>query len=91
MGQLNHTLGIKVGLGTQSTYDSDSKTYSDQTAVVISKALSPKLFLSYSIGLIEGTSLFKIKYLINKYWSIQTESGDDINGVDLYYTYVSHA
>jgi translocation and assembly module TamB len=55
------------------------------TSIVLGKYLTPKLYISYSRGLIDPTNIFKISYILGKHWSIQTEGNNVDRGVDLFF------
>lgn len=86
-------LGIKGGnmLGEQiaSTFGLDSFAINgnggEDTALQIGKYLSPKLYLSYGIGLFEPVSTVNLNYELNENWSVKTESGVE-TGVDILYS-----
>jgi translocation and assembly module TamB len=42
---------------------------------VLGKALSPKLFVSYGISIAEAINTIKLRYTLNKRWSVKAESG----------------
>ena len=51
-------------------------------AVVIGKYLSPKLYISYSVGLFEAVSRFRLRYTLSRRLTLQTEAGT-ATGADL--------
>ena len=55
----------------------------DQASFYAGKYLSPRLYVSYGIGLFDASSLFRIRYLLSQKWTLQAETGDrtstDIN------------
>ena len=61
---------------------------SDETganpAVVIGKYLTPKLYLSYLMGLFERVATAQIRYDLSENWSVEVKSSTDV-GVDLFY------
>ncbi len=61
----------------------DSK---ENAALTIGKYLSPKLYLSYGIGVFDSVSSVELRYQLSKIWSLKAESGTE-SGVDLLYTY----
>lgn len=61
----------------------DSK---ENAALTIGKYLSPKLYLSYGIGVFDSVSSVELRYELSKIWSLKAESGTE-SGVDLLYTY----
>jgi translocation and assembly module TamB len=43
--------------------------------VVLGKALSPKLFVSYGISIAEAINTVKLRYSLNPRWSLKAEAG----------------
>jgi translocation and assembly module TamB len=70
-GLLLGGLGTKLGLDEVSV----ERNGDDDTSVVLGKALSPKLFVSYGISIAEAINTIKLRYTLNKRWSIKAESG----------------
>jgi translocation and assembly module TamB len=70
-GLLLGGLGTKLGLDEFSV----ERTGEDDTSVVLGKALSPKLFVSYGISIAEAINTIKLRYTLNKRWSVKAESG----------------
>lgn len=58
----------------------------ENAALQIGKYLSPKLYLSYGIGVFESVSTVELRYQLSKIWALKAESGTE-SGVDLLYTY----
>ncbi|HEU0225752.1 MAG TPA: translocation/assembly module TamB domain-containing protein [Steroidobacteraceae bacterium] len=66
-GQLGRYVGLdEVGLAQ----DAD-----DSTALVLGKFLSPRLYLSYGVSLVDEINTFKLRYTIGDRWVISAESG----------------
>lgn len=58
-----------------------------KTAFVLGKYLAPKIWVGYSIGLANQIGIFRIKYYLNKYFALRSESDNAGNSaVDLIYT-----
>lgn len=53
-------------------------------ALVLGKYLTPKLYISYGMGLFETLNTIRLKYDISRRWAVQSESGTYM-GVDLLY------
>lgn len=82
---IGQKVGDKVGLdsvGFESQRRSDG---ADQAALVVGKYLTPKLFVSYGVGLFEPASTLRLRYRINDAFSVETESGTESGG-DILYT-----
>jgi len=54
-------------------------------ALVIRHYLSPKLYISYGVGLVEHLNVFLMRYQISRIWALEAESGTQ-SGADLVYT-----
>jgi len=77
--QLAQTFGIQdVEIKTEGTTAQD-------TALVIGKYLSPRLYLSYGVGLFEAVNSLRLRYQLSRKWVLETESGIE-QGADLLYT-----
>ena len=46
-----------------------------QASVVVGKYLTPKLYLSYGVGLFESLSTAKLRYNISRRWSVEAQQG----------------
>lgn len=57
-----------------------------ESSLVVGKYLSPRLYVTYGIGLFEPLSTFKIRYRLNRRWSLQAEQSGTATGADLLYT-----
>ncbi|HUN27782.1 MAG TPA: translocation/assembly module TamB domain-containing protein [Steroidobacteraceae bacterium] len=81
LGQGAAVLGSQIGLpvGIEPTYNND-------TALVLGKYLSPRLYVSYGITLIQSLNIVKLRYTLGDHWSLSTEFGQ-IGGADIVYTF----
>ena len=73
--------GSKVGIedvGVESDLN-------NETALVLGRYLSPRLYISYGISLAESINTFKMRYTIGDHWTIKTEVGT-ARSADLVYT-----
>jgi translocation and assembly module TamB len=60
----------------------------EQTELVIGRAISPRLYLRYLQGIQESGSAFQLRYKLSEQWMIQTESGTRTGaGGDLLYIF----
>jgi len=58
----------------------------ENNSFVIGKNLSSKIYISYSIGLIDPVSTVKLRYNFNKKLYVESTSSNVGNGVDLFYS-----
>lgn len=85
--QIKQSSGLDFNVQTNTSYNQVSNTTTDSTAFVVGKALSKRLYLSYNIGLSQtDTNMLTLKYLINKFFSIQVSNSINSNAIDLLYT-----
>lgn len=85
--QLQQTFGVNLDVETSSQYDPSQNTTTNSTSLVIGKALSSQLLVNYSIGLMQGTNVLQVKYLLTPHWIFQTETDGSNQGVDLLYSF----
>lgn len=79
-------IGRQVGVDTVSVENaSPYSTNASQASLFLGKYLSPRLYVSYGIGLYEPISLFRIRYTLSRHWALEAESGT-ISGADILYT-----
>jgi translocation and assembly module TamB len=70
-GLLLGGIGSRVGLDEVTVEQAGE----DDTAVVLGKYLSPNLFVSYGISIAEAINTIKLRYTINRNWSLKAEAG----------------
>ena len=76
-GQLGRQIGLDdVGIA-QGIGDAGA-------ALVIGKFLSPRLYVSYGISLVDEINTLKLRYTIGDRWVISTEAGDE-SAIDIEY------
>lgn len=79
--QFGGALGVdQIGIETTAGGSSDS------AAFVVGKYLSPKMYVSYGLGLLDSVSTLKLEYLLSSKWRLVTESSTIDSGGDLIYT-----
>lgn len=80
--QLARSLTDQFGLDEMRVESSDK---GDQASLVMGRYLSPRLYVSYGVGLIEAFNTFTVRYQITDKWHLKAESGDQ-QGADIMYT-----
>lgn len=80
--KLARVLGDRFGLDEMRVESSDD---GDQASLVVGRYLSPKIYVSYGVGLIESINTFTVRYQISDQWQIKAESGE-AQGADIFYT-----
>ncbi len=72
-GILAAQLGRRLGLGEIGV----ESTGANDTALVLGRFLSPRLFVSYGISLTESINTLKLRYTISDRWVLKTEAGEN--------------
>lgn len=76
----------KISVESSNYVNPSTATVKQNTSLVLGKALSPKLYISYSVGLLEAVNIFTAKYAITDDWSLQSTNNSFASGVDLFYS-----
>ncbi|HET6656101.1 MAG TPA: translocation/assembly module TamB domain-containing protein [Gammaproteobacteria bacterium] len=88
--KIAQNLGENLGLDTFSieTGSGEAGAASNvyEAALVIGKYLSPRLYVSYGIGLFEPVNTVRLEYTLSSRWKLVTESSSIASGGDLIYT-----
>jgi translocation and assembly module TamB len=58
----------------------------EEAALVVGKYLTPGLYVSYGVGLFDGSNILRMRYELTKRLTLETETGTQ-SGVDLRYTW----
>lgn len=74
-------LAARFGL-EEARIESDGSL--DQASLVVGKYLSPRLYVTYGIGLFDAVNTFRIRYLLDDQWTLQAESGEGTSADILY-------
>jgi translocation and assembly module TamB len=74
-------LAARFGL-EEARIESDGSL--DQASLVVGKYLSPRLYVTYGIGLFEPINTFRVRYLLSDKWTLQAESGNGTSADALY-------
>lgn len=62
-----------------------SSNVATTTALALGKYLSPKFYIGYSYRVSDQVNVFKINYILNKSWTIQSETSTVSKSMDLLY------
>jgi len=85
---LTERFGDRLGLD-EVRIDSELRESGEQAALVVGKYLSPKLFVSYGLGLFEPVTALRLRYSISKNVKLVTETTESEEGGDLIFTFES--
>ena len=80
--QLARSLRERFGLDDFRVESADS---GDQASLVVGRYLSPDIYVSYAVGLIESVNSLNLRYRITDRWELEAKTGLH-HGADLLYT-----
>jgi translocation and assembly module TamB len=80
--QLARSIGDQFGLDEMRVESSDG---GDQASLVVGRYLSPRLYVSYGVGLVEALNSLKLRYQISDRWQAEAVSGEN-QGADFLYS-----
>ncbi|WP_218814328.1 translocation/assembly module TamB domain-containing protein [Rickettsiella endosymbiont of Dermanyssus gallinae] len=79
-------MGIdQLTIGVNPIFNPNTNKLQQNTSLIIGKSFSPRLNVSYSLGLLDPISVLQINYLLNKNFSLQSTNSNFANGIDLLY------
>ncbi|MGH8288535.1 MAG: translocation/assembly module TamB domain-containing protein [Steroidobacteraceae bacterium] len=78
---LAQQLGSRIGLPDISL----ETDINNETSLVLGKYLSPRLYVSYGVGLTQALNAIRLRYSLGDHWTIRTEAGQ-IRGADLVFS-----
>lgn len=79
-------IGIdQLTISANPIFNPNTNSLQQNTSLILGKNFSPRLNISYSLGLLDPISILKINYLLNKNFSLQGTTSNFENGVDLLY------
>jgi translocation and assembly module TamB len=76
--------GVAGKFGIQDASVESKEGTMQEASVFLGTYLSPKLYVSYGIGLFESSATLRVRYRLNKRWWVQTESGATRGGLVQY-------
>jgi len=78
---LAQQLGSRIGLPDISV----ETDLNNESSLVLGKYLSPRLYVSYGVGLTEELNAVRLRYSLGDHWTIRTTAGQ-IKGADLVFS-----
>jgi translocation and assembly module TamB len=78
---LAQQLGSRIGLPDISL----ETDLNNETSLVLGKYLSPRLYVSYGVGITQQLNAIRLRYSLGDHWTIRTEAGQ-IRGADMVFS-----
>ncbi|MFW6093327.1 MAG: translocation/assembly module TamB domain-containing protein [Pseudomonadota bacterium] len=85
-GNIGERLGVDALTVETGSEEAGAPSDPEEAVLVAGKYLSPKLYVSYGVGLFNPASVLKMRYDISRNWKFVTESGSESTGADLQFT-----
>jgi len=79
-------VGQHVGIEDVGVQNVSTGPGTSTAAMFFGKYLSPRLYISYGVGLLQPLNTVRIRYTLSTRWMLEAESGSFANGADLIYT-----
>ena len=83
--RLAKSIGTKIGLDDVGVSSSDA--LGGNSAFTVGKYLSPRLYLSYGVGLFQSGQVLTLRYRFTKRWNFEAENATDFSRASLNYRY----
>ena len=79
---LARTMGDRFGIDDVRVESNDA---GDEASLVVGSYLSPELYVSYGVGLMDSLNSLNLRYQLSNRWQLEIESGET-SGADLFFT-----
>jgi len=66
---------------------SSNEALGGNSAFTVGKYLSPRLYLSYGVGLFEPGQVITLRYRLSHHWSFEAQNATDFSRASLNYRY----
>jgi len=76
-------MGEKIGVDEVEVSSEPGDTNS--ASLLVGKYLTPKLLVSYGVGLFEPVSTLRLRYTLSSKWKLVGEASELRSGADLFY------
>ena len=83
--RLAKSIGSKIGMDDVGVASSDA--LGGNSAFTVGKYLSPRLYLSYGVGLFQSGQVLTLRYRFTKRWNFEAENATDFSRASLNYRY----
>jgi translocation and assembly module TamB len=80
---LAKSVGSKLGIDDIGVSSNDA--LNGNSAFTVGKYLSPRLYLSYGVGLFDPGQVITLRYLLSRRWSFEAQSATDYNRASINY------
>ena len=82
----NHLQLNQFGFESDQVYNPQTQTMQQNTSLVLGKNITKNLSASYSIGILIPVNILRLRYMLSKHWSLQSDASAYGSGGDIVYT-----
>lgn len=83
---IGKSLALDLNIESGKHIDSTSGEAVNDTNLVVGKALRPRLYVSYTVGLLDPLSTFRVRYQLSRHWALQSQTNTQGDaGADILY------
>lgn len=86
MQEVGTEVGQHVGIEDVGVQNVSTGPGTSAPAMFLGRYLSPRLYVSYGVGLLQPINTVRIRYTLSTRWMLEAESGSFANSADLIYT-----
>ncbi len=86
---ITRTIGIDFNIESGSHVDAVTGDTVSDTNLVVGKAIRPRLYVSYTVGLLDPMNMFRVRYQLSRRFALQTQTntqgdtgGDILYGIE---------
>jgi autotransporter translocation and assembly factor TamB len=85
--QLEEKTGLNnISIGSMPIMDPQTGLFLPNASLVLNKDLTPKLSLTYSVGLLKPINIFQVNLSLDKYLTLQSRNTNYSQGINLLFT-----
>ncbi len=82
----NHLQLNQFGVESDQVYNPQTQTMQQNTSLVLGKNITKDLSASFSIGILIPVNILRLRYMLSKHWSLQSDASAYGSGGDIVYT-----
>jgi autotransporter translocation and assembly factor TamB len=87
--KITQAIGIDFNIESANRYDADSGQVITDTNLVVGKTFRNRLYVSYTVGLLDPMNMFRVRYQLSRHWAVQSQTntqgdtgGDILYGIE---------
>lgn len=86
VGSIDGTSSMPANANNPNSNVTNDQAGQDNTAIFIGKSISPRLYISYGVGLFNQQQELRTRYQLSRHFQLLTDHSSDYSGADLVFT-----